>query len=65
MNSFASPCARICYKTHQLPRNRDAGILRTTSLGYATEPNNYRAAHIMVIDKKRTSTSTATATSTT
>ena len=42
----------ICYKTHQLQRSRDAGILRITSLCYATEPNNYRAADIMVIDKK-------------
>ena len=42
----------ICYKTHQLQRSRDAGILRTTSLGYATEPNNYREADIMVIEKK-------------
>ena len=42
----------VCYKTNQLQRSRDAGILRTASLGYATEPTSYRPAHIMVIDKK-------------
>ena len=42
----------VCYKANQQQRSRDAGILRITSLGYATEPTSYRGAHIMVIDKK-------------